>query len=177
MYQGIIRVGDEIFLHWKTKCSRFKFVRSYRSLKSFAVLRFEGVFYFSRFETLTSWLASNEASKELKEKLLANFDLKKFSSHQLLSLVRESFAESSILEVLSHSVSNLEDKVGKLEEKLGNEKIAKKIAIATKIQKIEAENDSLKRKIKFAQIGKEAKKKFYCGECNSLNIQNIETIL
>jgi len=76
---------------------------------------------FPRFETLASWIRSrsNEVNEDLKLKFTSMFDLKKFTSQQLTSSVRKSklFSETSILDVLAHSVINLEEKVKKLENK------------------------------------------------------------
>merc|ERR1719300_1287960 len=74
--------------------------------------------FFPRFETLTSWLESNEVEEDLKTTLLSYFDLERFTNSQLMSSVRESklFAESSILDVLSKKVTNLEEEIGELKE-------------------------------------------------------------
>ena len=45
--------------------------------------------FFPRFETLASWMRSNEVNEDLKLKFTSMFDLKKFTSHQLTSSVRE----------------------------------------------------------------------------------------
>jgi len=80
--------------------------------------------FFSRFVTLTSWLASTneEVDLMLKTKCISMFDLKRFTNQQLTSTVRKSrlFSESSILDVLSHSVTNLEVKVNDFQEKVND---------------------------------------------------------
>jgi len=83
--------------------------------------------FFPRFETLASWIRSNEVNEDLKIKLTSMFDLKKFTSQQLTSSVRKSklFSETSILDVLAHSVINLEEKVKKLENKEKERKFSK----------------------------------------------------
>ena len=74
--------------------------------------------FFPRFQTMTSWLESNEVEEDFKTTLLSFFDLGRFTNSQLLSSVRESklFAESSILDVLSEKVTNLEEEIGELKE-------------------------------------------------------------
>merc|ERR1712198_65593 len=76
--------------------------------------------FFSRFETLASWLESNEVKEKAKKTLLSYFDLERFTNNQLMSSVRKSklFSESSILDVLSKSVTNLEDQIGKLRKQI-----------------------------------------------------------
>jgi len=105
--------------------------------------------FFPRFETLTSWLESNEVEEDLKTTLLSYFDLGRFTNNQLTSSVRESklFSESSILDVLSEKVTNLEDEIGELKEE--------KKTSSQKLQKIEAENTVLKKNIKTLQTEKE----------------------
>jgi len=104
--------------------------------------------FFPRFETLTSWLESNEVEEDLKTTLLSYFDLERFTNSQLMSSVRESklFAESSILDVLSKKVTNLEEEIGELKEE--------KKTISKEKQKIEAENTVLKKNIKTLQTEK-----------------------
>jgi len=95
-----------------------------------------------RFETVSSWLdANHEVDEELKEKLLSMFDLKRFTNQQLTSSVRKSklFPESAILDVLSQSVTNLEDK----------------------LKNIEAENESLKKTITKLQTVKSRTSPYY----------------
>jgi len=74
--------------------------------------------FFPRFQTMASWLESNEVEEDLKTTLLSYFDLGRFTNNQLTSSVRESklFSESSILDVLSEKVTNLEDEIGELKE-------------------------------------------------------------
>jgi len=104
--------------------------------------------FFSRFETLASWLESNEVKEKAKKTLLSYFDLERFTNNQLMSSVRKSklFSESSILDVLSKSVTNLEDQIGKLTEE--------KQTCSSKLEKIEAENDALKKNINTLQTEK-----------------------
>merc|ERR1719342_601489 len=68
--------------------------------------------YFTKFEIVTTWLESNKISQDLKTKILSNFDLRNFTNQQLTSTVRKSklFSDSSILDVLSNSILNLEKK-------------------------------------------------------------------
>jgi len=68
--------------------------------------------YFTKFEIVTTWLESNKISQDLKTKILSNFDLRNFTNQQLTSTVRKSklFSDSSILDVLSNSILNLENK-------------------------------------------------------------------
>lgn len=68
--------------------------------------------YETKFEIMTSWLESNKISEELKIKFLSNFDLRNFTNQQLISTVRKSklFSDSSILDVLSNSILNLENR-------------------------------------------------------------------
>merc|ERR1719342_456018 len=105
--------------------------------------------FFPNFQTMASWLESNEVEEDLKTTLLSFFDLKRFTNSQLMSSVRESklFAESSILDVLSKKVSNLEEEIGELKEE--------KKTISKEKQKIEAENTVLKKNIKTLQTEKE----------------------
>jgi len=105
--------------------------------------------FFPRFQTMTSWLESNEVEEDLKTTLLSFFDLERFTNSQLMSSVRESklFAESSILDVLSKKVTNLEEEIGELKEE--------KKTISKEKQKIEAENTVLKKNIKTLQTEKE----------------------
>jgi len=81
---------------------------------------------FPRFVTLTSWLSGkSDVDEVLKTKLISMFDLKRFTNQQLTTTVRESrlFSESSILDVVSQSVQNLELKLEKLEEdKMSNKR-------------------------------------------------------
>ena len=58
----------------------------------------------------------------LKTQLISMFDLKRFTNQQLTTTVRKSklFSESSILEVLSLRVTNLDVKVDELEKKKNN---------------------------------------------------------
>ena len=67
---------------------------------------------------MASWLENNEVTEDVKTRLLSYFDLKRFTNNQLTSSVRKSklFSESSILDVLSKSVTYLEDQIGKLRE-------------------------------------------------------------
>jgi len=71
--------------------------------------------FYSRFITFTSWVTNNEINEELKGRLISIFDLKKFSNQQLTSTVRSSklFTESSILDIVSQSVMNLENNLQK----------------------------------------------------------------
>jgi len=71
--------------------------------------------FYSRFLTFTSWVANNEINLERKENIISFFDLKKFSNTQLTSTVRSSklFTESSILDIVSQSVMNLENNLQK----------------------------------------------------------------
>jgi len=105
--------------------------------------------FFPRFETMASWLESNEVEEDLKNDLLAFFVLERFTNNQLTSSVRKSklFSESSILDVLSEKVTNLEDEIGELKEE--------KKTCSQKLQKIEAENTVLKKNIKTSQTEKE----------------------
>jgi len=105
--------------------------------------------FFPRFQTMASWLESNEVEEDLKNDLLAYFDLERFTNNQLMSSVRKSklFSESSILDVLSEKVTNLEDEIGELKEE--------KKTCSQKLQKIEAENSALKKNIKTLKTEKE----------------------
>jgi len=104
--------------------------------------------FFPRFETLTSWLTSNEVNDYLKLELKSMFDLKKFTSHQLTSSVRKSklFSESSIVDVLSQSVNSLEFKVNTLQSE--NE------ALKTNVKTILVEKGSTKKDVKTFQAEK-----------------------
>jgi len=104
--------------------------------------------FFPNFQTMASWLESNEVEEDLKTTLLSYFDLERFTNSQLMSSVRESklFAESSILDVLSKKVTNLEEEIGELKEE--------KKTISKEKQKIEAENTVLKKNIKTLQTEK-----------------------
>jgi len=97
--------------------------------------------FFPRFETLASWLENNEVTEDVKTKLLSYFDLERFTNNQLTSSVRKSklFSKSSILDVLSKSVTYLEDQIGKLREEK---------------QKVEDENIVLKKNINTLQTEK-----------------------
>lgn len=101
--------------------------------------------FFPNFQTMASWLESNEVEEDLKTTLLSFFDLERFTNSQLMSSVRESklFAESSILDVLSKKVTNLEEEIGELKEE--------KKTISKEKHKIEAENTVLKKYIKTLQ--------------------------
>jgi len=105
--------------------------------------------FFPRFETMASWLESNEVEEDLKNDLLAFFVLERFTNNQLTSSVRKSklFSESSILDVLSEKVTNLEDEIKEIREE--------KETCSEKLQKIEAENSVLKKNIKTLQTEKE----------------------
>jgi len=105
--------------------------------------------FFPRFETMASWLESNEVTEDVKTNLLSFFDLERFTNTQLTSSVRKSklFSESSILDVLSENVTNLEDEIGELKEE--------KKTCSEKLQKIEAENSALKKNIKTLKTEKE----------------------
>jgi len=91
----------------------------------------------TKFEIVTSWQRSNTISEELKIKINSIFDLKKFTTQQLTSTVRNSklFSDSSILDILSKSVldleKNLEEKTNKLSllSKNYSEKIKLKEAV------------------------------------------------
>jgi len=111
--------------------------------------------YFPRFQTMASWMESNEVEEDLKTTLLSFFDLERFTNSQLMSSVRESklFAESSILDVLSKKVTNLEEEIGELKEE------------KKKLQKIEAENTVLEKNIKTLQTQKENIIKNSCYSC------------
>jgi len=104
--------------------------------------------FFPRFETLASWLENNEVTEDVKTRLLSYFDLKRFTNNQLTSSVRKSklFSESSILDVLSESVTYLEDQIGKLREE--------KQTCSSKLEKIEDENIVLKKNINTLQTEK-----------------------
>jgi len=116
--------------------------------------------FFLRFETLTSWLSSNEVNEVLKFKFTSMFDLKKFTSYQLTSSVRKSklFSESSIVEVLSLTVTSLEVKVEELSNDLEemNQTCTNQLL---NIKQIEAENEVLKKNVKTLQADKDALKK------------------
>jgi len=73
--------------------------------------------FFARFETVRSWLASNDVNEDVRMKLISMFDLKKFTTRQLTSTVKESelFSESSILDVLSKTVIDLQNEVEEYE--------------------------------------------------------------
>jgi len=82
--------------------------------------------HFPKFVTMTNWLSSkNDVDLLQQYKWLTVFKLKRFTNQQLTTTVRKSklFCESEILDVLSQSVKNLEEKVDKLEEdKLSNKR-------------------------------------------------------
>jgi len=105
--------------------------------------------FFPRFQTMASWLESNEVNEDVKKRLLSFFDLKRFTNNQLTSSVRKSklFSEASILDVLSEKVTNLEDEIGEIREE--------NKTCSQKLQKIEAENTVLKKNIKTLQTEKE----------------------
>jgi len=100
--------------------------------------------FFSRFVTLTSWLASTneEVDLMLKTKCISMFDLKRFTNQQLTSTVRKSrlFSESSILDVLSHSVTNLEVKVDDFQEKVNS--------LEEKVSDLEENESNLQEEVK-----------------------------
>jgi len=110
---------------------------------------YDGESYFPRFQTMASWLESNDVEEDVKMNLLAYFDLERFTNNQLTSSVRKSklFSESSILDVLSEKVTNLENENGELKEE--------KKTCSQKLHKIEAENTVLKKNIKTLQTEKE----------------------
>jgi len=116
--------------------------------------------FFPRFETLTSWLSSNEVNEVLKLKFTSMFDLRKFTSNQLTSSVRESklFSESSIVDVLSLTVTSLEVKVEELSNDLEemNQTCTNQLL---NIKQIEAENEALKKNVKTLQADKDTLKK------------------
>jgi len=88
------------------------------------------------------------------------FDLKKFTSNQLTSSVRESklFSESSIVDVLSLTVTSLEVKVEELSNDLEemNQTCTNQLL---NIKQIEAENEALKKNVKTLQADKDTLKK------------------
>jgi len=79
--------------------------------------------FFSRFETVRLWIEANNVDDEVKKKLVNMFDLKNFTVQQLITKVRESklYSESSILDVLSKTVLELQEENGELENDVINE--------------------------------------------------------
>jgi len=74
--------------------------------------------FFARYETVGSWIASNDVIEDVRMQLISMFDLKNFTARQLTTTVRESklFSESSILDVLSNTVIQLQEKNEELSE-------------------------------------------------------------
>jgi len=119
--------------------------------------------HFPRFVTMTTWLSSkNDVDISLQYRWLTMFELKRFTTQQLTTTVRESklFSESSILDVLGQSVKNLEEKVEQLkEEKSSNKRkfeatnatlkkeIQNGLSYKEKIDKLEQENKRLRTKV------------------------------
>jgi len=77
----------------------------------------------SRFETVRSWIEANNVDDEVKKKLVSMIDLKNFTVQQLTSKVRETklFSETSILDVLSKIVLELQEENGELEKDMRSE--------------------------------------------------------
>jgi len=115
--------------------------------------------FFPRFETLASWLTSNEVNDDLKLKFKSMFDLKKFSSQQLTSSVRKSklFSESLIVDVLSLTVTSLEVEVEELRNDL-EEKNQTCTNQLLNIKEIEAEKEALNKNVKTLQADKDVLK-------------------
>jgi len=80
--------------------------------------------FFARFETVRLWIETNDVDDEVKNKLISMFDLKNFTVQQLTSTVRESklFSDSSILDVLSETVIELQKDYEELDEDVVSER-------------------------------------------------------
>jgi len=105
--------------------------------------------FFPRFVTLTSWLTStDEVDVMLKTRLISMFDLKRFTNQQLTSAVRKSklFSESSILDVLSQRVTNIDVKVDELEKKKNN--------LEAEVKELEEDVEKLQEKVDECDMNK-----------------------
>jgi len=116
---------------------------------------------FPKFVTLASWLSGkSDVDETLKARLISMFDLRRFTNQQLTTTVRESrlFSDSSILDVVSQSVNNLEQKVEKLkDDKMSNKRkfeielLAEKkngLNIQNTLDRIKEENKRLRKSVK-----------------------------
>jgi len=104
----------------EVKCMSFQFLENLLFDTDEFVEKFDNdsAFLLPRFETVSSWIASNNVDEEAEvTPLISMFDLEKFTVHQLTSTVRESklFSESSILDVLGKASIELQEKVRILE--------------------------------------------------------------
>ena len=79
--------------------------------------------FFARFETVRLWIETNDVDDEVTKKLISMFDLRNFTVQQLTSTVRESklFSDSSILDILSKTVIELQEEIEELDEECRKE--------------------------------------------------------
>jgi len=117
---------------------------------------FQKEVFFPRFQTVRSWIASNDVTDEVRMKLISMFELKNFTVQQLTSSVRESklFSESSILDVLSKTVLGLQEEVEGL-KKTSKEKRKSIVELNSKIEMLE--KAVTMRDQKLTSIGNSAK--------------------
>ena len=79
--------------------------------------------FFARFETVRLWIKTNDVDDEVTKKLISMFDLRNFTVQQLTSTVRKSklFSDSSILDILSKTVIELQEEIEELDEECKKE--------------------------------------------------------